>query len=154
MARANASDATKGAATAANATSATTGPQALPESTTAPAIAPSDQGANTVSGSGAVAGAETGPQQPTDPSSVASIDADPATAGTTTISPDAQTGNGDHVEADSVAEDSNELMIYPVRSYLDGKEVRRAGGKGYKSPKHDAVSLIAAGLATDKAPKS
>lgn len=46
-----------------------------------------------------------------------------------------------------------EITIYPLRSYLDGKEVRRAGGKGYKSPKHDAVSLIAAGLATDKNPK-
>lgn len=46
-----------------------------------------------------------------------------------------------------------EVTIYPLRSYLDGKEVRRAGGEGYKSPKHDAVSLIAAGLATDKKPK-
>lgn len=47
-----------------------------------------------------------------------------------------------------------EITIYPLRSYLDGKEVRRAGGAGYKSPKHDAVSLIAAGLATDKNPKA
>jgi hypothetical protein len=47
-----------------------------------------------------------------------------------------------------------EVTIYPLRSYLDGKEVRRAGGGGYKSPKHDAVSLIAAGLATDKKPKA
>jgi hypothetical protein len=51
-------------------------------------------------------------------------------------------------------QDSGEIMIYPLRSYLDGKEVRRAGGKGYKSPKHDAVSLVAAGLATDKKPKA
>jgi hypothetical protein len=51
-------------------------------------------------------------------------------------------------------ENSGEVTIYPLRSYLDGKEVRRAGGKGYKSPKHDAVSLVAAGLATDKKPKS
>lgn len=46
------------------------------------------------------------------------------------------------------------VTIYPLRSYLDGKEIRRAGGEGYKSAKHDAVSLIAAGLATDKKPKS
>jgi hypothetical protein len=52
------------------------------------------------------------------------------------------------------AGDTAEVTIYPLRSYLDGKEVRRAGGKGYKSPKHDAVSLIAAGLATDKKPKA
>jgi len=52
------------------------------------------------------------------------------------------------------AEDTGEVTIYPLRSYLDGKEVRRAGGKGYKSPKHDAVSLVAAGLATDKKPKA
>ncbi|HEY0290694.1 MAG TPA: hypothetical protein VGC62_27435 [Pseudomonas sp.] len=45
-----------------------------------------------------------------------------------------------------------EITIYPVRSYLDGQVVRRAGGEGYKSPKHDAVSLIAAGMATDKKP--
>lgn len=46
------------------------------------------------------------------------------------------------------------VTIYPLRSYLDGKEIRRAGGQGYKSAKHDAVSLIAAGLATDKNPKA
>lgn len=50
--------------------------------------------------------------------------------------------------------DNAEIIIYPLRSYLDGPEIRRAGGEGYKSPKHDAVSLIAAGLATDTNPKS
>ena len=50
--------------------------------------------------------------------------------------------------------DRAEIIIYPLRSYLDGQEIRRAGGEGYKSPKHDAVSLIAAGLATDINPKS
>ncbi|HKS13898.1 MAG TPA: hypothetical protein VJS90_12765 [Pseudomonas sp.] len=50
--------------------------------------------------------------------------------------------------------DDAQITIYPIRSYLDGKEIRRAGGEGYKSPKHDAVSLIAAGLATDKDPKA
>lgn len=164
MARPSASDATKGAATAANMTAATPDQQAPSESTTAPAGV---QGASAVTNSGAVAGAGTGPLQPTDPangigntvqagqlSEVERIDADGATAGTATISLDAQPGAGDQVQADSVAEDSNEIMIYPVRSYLDGKEIRRAGGKGYYSPKHDAVSLVAAGLATDKKPKA
>jgi hypothetical protein len=45
-------------------------------------------------------------------------------------------------------------MIYPLRSYLDGKEIRRRGGAGYLSPKHDATSLIASGLATDTDPKA
>ena len=46
------------------------------------------------------------------------------------------------------------IIIYPLRSYLDGKEVKRAGGEGYKSPKHDANLLIAKGLATDTNPKA
>ncbi len=45
------------------------------------------------------------------------------------------------------------LTIYPLRSYLDGKDIKRAGGEGYKSPKHDAVLLIAKGLATQTNPK-
>lgn len=48
----------------------------------------------------------------------------------------------------------NSIMIYPLRSYLDGKEIRRRGGAGYLSPKHDATSLIAAGLATDTDPQA
>lgn len=59
-------------------------------------------------------------------------------------------GQGPEAQAD----EKGEITIYPLRSYLDGSEVRRAGGKGYTSPKHDAVSLIAAGLATDKNPKA
>jgi hypothetical protein len=46
------------------------------------------------------------------------------------------------------------LVIYPVRSYLDGKEIRQAGGAGYASPKHEALLLIAKGLATDTDPKA
>lgn len=45
------------------------------------------------------------------------------------------------------------ITIYPLRSYLDGKEIRQAGGQGYKSPRHEACLLIAKGLATDKNPK-
>jgi hypothetical protein len=66
---------------------------------------------------------------------------------------DASAGAGEAAAQVGGAEDTGEITIYPLRSYLDGKEVRRAGGKGYKSPKHDAVSLIAAGLATDKKAK-
>lgn len=57
-------------------------------------------------------------------------------------------------ESEVQADEKGEVTVYPLRSYLDGNEVRRAGGKGYASPKHDAVSLIAAGLATDKNPKA
>jgi len=46
------------------------------------------------------------------------------------------------------------VTIYPLRSYLDGKEIRRAGGKGYESPKHVATQLIAKELATDEKPEA
>ncbi|MCK8685360.1 hypothetical protein [Pseudomonas umsongensis] len=48
----------------------------------------------------------------------------------------------------------NQVVIYPIRSYLDGKEIRQAGGAGYASPKHEALLLIAKGLATDTDPKA
>ena len=161
MARANASDATKGAATAANATSATNGPQAPSDITTAPAIASGTQSASAVADSASGEGAGTGPLLPTDPANgigntvqADQPSSDTATAASSTTTLDASAATGGQLQPDSVAEDSNEVMIYPLRSYLDGKEIRRAGGKGYKSPKHNAVSLIAAGLATEKAPKS
>lgn len=47
-----------------------------------------------------------------------------------------------------------QIVIYPVRSYLDGKEIRQAGGEGYASPKHEALLLIAKGLATDTDPRA
>ena len=52
------------------------------------------------------------------------------------------------------ASSGNQMVIYPVRSYLDGKEIRQAGGAGYASPKHEALLLIAKGLATDTDPKA
>lgn len=55
-------------------------------------------------------------------------------------------------EPAAVQQDSM-LTIYPLRSYLDGKDIKRAGGESYKSPKHDAVLLIAKGLATQTDPK-
>lgn len=50
----------------------------------------------------------------------------------------------------AAADADNQLVIYPIRSYLDGKEIRQAGGVGYASPKHEALLLIAKGLATDQ----
>ena len=52
----------------------------------------------------------------------------------------------------AAADADNQLVIYPIRSYLDGKEIRQAGGVGYASPKHEALLLIAKGLATDQKP--
>lgn len=160
MARASASDATKEAVTAANTSSAPSGQQTSAESTTATAVAPGVQGGTAVGDSASVAGAGTGPLQPTDPANgigntvQAGQPASGAAAAGSTITLDAAAAAGDQSQTDGAAEDGNEIMIYPVRSYLDGKEIRRAGGEGYKSPKHDAVSLVAAGLATDKKPKA
>ena len=57
-------------------------------------------------------------------------------------------------EPEPAAEQQDSMLtIYPLRSYLDGKDIKRAGGEGYKSPKHDAVMLIAEGLATQTDPK-
>ncbi|WP_426117269.1 hypothetical protein [Pseudomonas sp. DSP3-2-2] len=87
-----------------------------------------------------------------------SAGAAPSTTGTdgaaATITTSKNPSSGVQADTDIAVDEKGELMIYPLRSYLDGKEVRRAGGSGYKSPKHDAVSLIAAGLATDKKPKA
>lgn len=160
MARASASDATKGAATAATTTSAPSGQQTSAEGTTATAIAPGVQVGTAVGDSASVAGAGTGPLQPADPANGIgnTVQAGQPASGTaaagSTITLEAAAAAGDQLQTDGAAEDRNEIMIYPVRSYLDGKEIRRAGGEGYKSPKHDAVSLVAAGLATDKKPKA
>jgi hypothetical protein len=157
-ASASASAATKGAATAANTTSAPSGQQTSAEGATA--TAPGVQGGTAVGDSASVAGAGTGPLQPTDPANgigntvQAGQPASGAAATGSTITLDVAAAAGDQLQTDGAAEDGNEIMIYPVRSYLDGKEIRRAGGEGYKSPKHDAVSLVAAGLATDKKPKA
>jgi hypothetical protein len=62
--------------------------------------------------------------------------------------PQASDADGD------AASSGNQMVIYPVRSYLDGKEIRQAGGAGYASPKHEALLLIAKGLATDTDPKA
>lgn len=158
MARTSASDTTKGTATAADTTVATPGLQAPAQSTTGPATAPGVQG-GTAADSTSMAGAGNGPVQPADPANGIGNTVQvgqPASgaAASSTISLDADAATGDKVQADGATEDGNEIMIYPVRSYLDGKEIRRAGGEGYKSPKHDAVSLVAAGLATDKKPKA
>ncbi|MGI3746234.1 MAG: hypothetical protein ACRYF8_12170 [Janthinobacterium lividum] len=160
MARTSASDASKGAAPAANTTAGEADQETPAQSTTGPATAPGVQGGSAVPDSASVAGAGTGPLQPTDPADgignivQAGQPASGVAAAGSTITLDAAAAAGDQLQADGAAEDGNEIMIYPVRSYLDGKEIRRAGGEGYKSPKHDAVSLVTAGLATDKKPKA
>lgn len=160
MARTSASDATKGAATAANTPAAASGQQTSAEITTATAVAPGVQDGSAAADSASVAGAGNGPLQPTDPANGIgnTVQAGQPSSGTaaagSTITLDAAAAGGDQLQTDGAAKDGNEIMIYPVRSYLDGKEIRRAGGEGYKSPKHDAVSLVAAGLATDKKPKA
>lgn len=58
------------------------------------------------------------------------------------------------LEADIDDSPGNRMVIYPIRSYLDGKEIRQAGGAGYDSPKHEALLLIAKGLATETDPKA
>lgn len=45
------------------------------------------------------------------------------------------------------------ITIWPLRSYLDQGEVRRAGGRGYRATRHYANQLIALGLATDSEPQ-
>ncbi|WP_313484311.1 hypothetical protein [Pseudomonas sp.] len=141
MARTSSSDTPKAPATAAAEAAAATPPATAPASNTA--------GAAVVADSNVAAGTQTGPVQPAD-----TANTDSASPGAATVSLDAKTGPADQVQADDDSADQGEITIYPLRSYLDGKEVRRAGGAGYKSPKHDAVSLIAAGLATDKKPKA
>ena len=57
-------------------------------------------------------------------------------------------------DADADVSLGTQIVIYPVRSYLDGKEIRQAGGEGYASPKHEALLLIAKGLATEIDPRA
>ena len=61
-------------------------------------------------------------------------------------------GGAQILDAEPSADSS--VTLYPLRSYLDGKEIRRAGGTSYKSPKHEASLLIAKGLASDEDPKA
>lgn len=149
MARTNTADSTKAPATSATAGTDTAGNSPL-------------------SGDEGVAGAQAAPVLPSDPASAiastiqagqqsadaAATASDAASSATVTITTVEKPSASDKANADADAEDKGEITIYPLRSYLDGKDIRRAGGKGYKSPKHDAVSLIAAGLATDKKPKA
>lgn len=149
MARTNTADSTKAPATAVTTGTATAGNSPL-------------------SGDEAVVGAQAGPVQPSDPGNgitstlqagqqsadTSAAASDAASSGTVTITTVENPSTTDQANAGADAEDNGEITIYPLRSYLDGKDIRRAGGKGYKSPKHDAVSLIAAGLATDKKPKA
>ena len=126
-------------------TTTTDKPVATEPATATQTAASADSPSSTVATAGSLtsdAGAASA--QAATPAAVTQI----ATDATVSIA-DAAALEAELTEASTTAE----VTIYPLRSYLDGKEVRRAGGDGYKSPKHDAVSLIAAGLATDKKPK-
>lgn len=168
MARTSSNDAAKASAPAAAETAAATTSQAAADNAAAPEPTANAADAAGIADSNTAAGNQSGPVLPTEPANgigstaqagqttaVSGVTAtDAATAGPSTSSPDATSVTGDQAQEAFDADDNGEITIYPLRSYLDGKEVRRAGGKSYKSPKHDAVSLIAAGLATDKKPKA
>ncbi|WP_313489171.1 hypothetical protein [Stutzerimonas nitrititolerans] len=51
-----------------------------------------------------------------------------------------------------VEQASNEIEIWPLRSYQDAGEVKRRGGPSYTVPKRHADALIARGLATGDKP--
>ncbi|MPQ68332.1 MULTISPECIES: hypothetical protein [unclassified Pseudomonas] len=49
--------------------------------------------------------------------------------------------------------DEGGVILWPLRSYLDQGEVKRAGGKPYQAARYQAAQLIAKGLATDSEPR-
>lgn len=68
---------------------------------------------------------------------------------------DSATKNRANIPTNAVNETSTGgmVMIWPLRSYLDGKVIHKAGGKGYLSPKHEASLLVAGKKATDREPE-
>lgn len=153
MARSNTNDVAKAGATTSAAIAAPAS-NVDADAVSVPASQPSDAAeggaliSNAAAGSAAeAAGASSAGQSPADGSDDASAVDTVLQALADQLSPSA-----DAASFGADGEGSGEILIYPVRSYLDGKEIRQAGGQGYRSAKHDAVSLIAAGLATDKKP--
>ena len=49
--------------------------------------------------------------------------------------------------------DEGGVTLWPLRSYLDQGEVKRAGGKPYQATRYQATQLIAKGLASDSEPR-
>ena len=49
---------------------------------------------------------------------------------------------------------SQEVEIYPLRSYLDAGEIKRRGGPSYTVPRRHADALIAQGMASPEKPKA
>ena len=49
---------------------------------------------------------------------------------------------------------SNEIEIWPLRSYQDAGEVKRRGGPSYTVPRRHADALVARGLASSEKPKN
>ena len=84
--------------------------------------------------------------------SSAPLDAQASTVASPVDNSPPLTPQASDADADA-ATSGNQMVIYPVRSYLDGKDIRQAGGAGYASPKHEALLLIAKGLATATDPK-
>lgn len=57
-------------------------------------------------------------------------------------------------EKDHPEKSPSEVTIYPLRSYMDGGEIKRRGGPGYSVPKRHADALIAQRVASTKKPDS
>ena len=59
---------------------------------------------------------------------------------------------GNDAQASTEKTQSSEVTVYPLRTYLDGKDMRRVG-EPYQVAKHEAAVLKAKKLATDEKPK-
>ena len=54
--------------------------------------------------------------------------------------------------SDQPEKNTSEVTIYPLRSYMDGGEIKRRGGPGYTAPKRHADALIAQRVASADKP--
>lgn len=49
---------------------------------------------------------------------------------------------------------TSEVTIYPLRSYMDGGEIKRRGGPGYTVARRHADVMVAQGLAATEKPRN
>lgn len=56
--------------------------------------------------------------------------------------------------ADQTEKNASEVTVHPLRSYMDGGEIKKRGGPGYSVPKRHADALIAQGVASANKPES
>lgn len=56
--------------------------------------------------------------------------------------------------ADQTEKNASEVTVYPLRSYMDGGEIKKRGGPGYSVPKRHADALISHGVASANKPES